>query len=61
MNTYGSLSNSELLHQYGFTEPNNPHHEVRKGMGVVISPGLRSCQCFSTHVCYMHAHVVYRW
>ena len=28
MNTYGQLSNAELLHKYGFTEEVNPHDEV---------------------------------
>ena len=29
MNTYGQLSNAELLHMYGFTETGNPNDEVR--------------------------------
>lgn len=28
MNTYGKLSNTSLLHTYGFTEDDNPHDEV---------------------------------
>ena len=28
MNTYGQLSNAELLHKYGFTELDNPNDEV---------------------------------
>jgi len=35
MNTYGQLSNAELLHKYGFTEDRNLHDEVCTGMGVV--------------------------
>ena len=37
MNTYGSLSNAELLHKYGFTELSNPYDEVRyrvQGVGL---------------------------
>ena len=28
MNTYGQLSNADLLHMYGFTERDNPYDEV---------------------------------
>ena len=28
MNTYGQLSNADLLHTYGFTETDNPYDEV---------------------------------
>ena len=28
MNTYGNLSNADLLHLYGFTERDNPYDEV---------------------------------
>lgn len=28
MNTYGALSNTSLVHTYGFSEPDNPHEKV---------------------------------
>lgn len=36
MNTYGQLSNAELLHMYGFTETGNPNDEVRLVMWYVM-------------------------
>lgn len=36
MNTYGPLSNTSLLHVYGFTEEGNPHDVVSDVMIIAL-------------------------
>ena len=40
MNTYGQLSNTSLLHMYGFAELGNPHDKVCSGLAPCMTDGV---------------------
>lgn len=44
MNTYGELSNTSLLHTYGFCEVNNPHDIV--SVSCVVYHNIHMCNRF---------------
>ena len=42
-NSYGSLSNANLLKQYGFVEPNNPYDTVSLNVSLVLATAQQWC------------------